>query len=98
MVKVLGLEQGVQLGLIGQDDVGRALDEGQQFGAPAVDDEAVRQGDGDLAARRMGGGGRGLEGGAGRGRVEQIAFQIDDGAVADHARVDVGRRQLVGGA
>uniref|UniRef100_A0A0N4ZIW8 LigA n=1 Tax=Parastrongyloides trichosuri TaxID=131310 RepID=A0A0N4ZIW8_PARTI len=84
--------------LVGQDDVRRALDEGQQFGAPAMDDEAVRQGDGDLAARGMGGGGGGLEGGAGRGRVEQIAFQIDDGAVADHARVDVGRGQLVGGA
>jgi len=98
VVEVLGLEQGVQFGLVGQDDVGRGLDELEQLCAPAVHHKAVRQGDGDLAARRMGGGGGGLEGGAGRGRVEQIAFQIDDGAVADHARVDVGRGKLVGGA
>src|SRR5690606_18537968 len=97
-VEVLGLEQGRQLGLVGEDDVGRGLDEGQQFGAPAVDDEGVGQGDGDLAPGGVGGGGGGLEGGAGRGRVEQIAFQIDDGRGADDGGVDVGGRQLVGGA
>ncbi|MNN33870.1 hypothetical protein D3C81_1476450 [compost metagenome] len=88
----------MQFGFVGQDDVGRGLDEGQQLGAPAVDDKAVRQGDGDLAARSMSRSGGGLEGGAGRGRIEQIAFQIDDLAGADQLGVDVGGRQLVGGA
>src|SRR5690606_25866118 len=96
VVEILGLEQGVQFGLIGQDDVGRRLDEGQQLGPPAVHDEAVGQGDGDLATGGVGQGGGLFKGGAGRGRVEQIAFQIDDGAVADQVGVDVVDRQLVG--
>src|SRR5690606_24554211 len=67
-VEIIRLEQGGQFAFIGQDDVGRGLDEGQQLGAPAGDDEGVGQGDGHLAPGGVSGGGGGLEGGAGGGR------------------------------
>ena len=44
------------------------------------------------------GGGGAFEGGAGGRGIEQIAFQIDDGAVGDQGLVDVVGEQLVGGA
>src|SRR5690606_38329987 len=79
-------------------DVGRGLDEGQQLGAPAGDDEGVRQGDVHLASGGVGGGGGGLEGGPRRSRIEQTTFQIDDGRGADDLGVDVGGRRRVGRA
>ena len=98
-VEVGRLIQRMQLGLVGKNQINRALaHQLEKFIAIAVDAERIRQRQRDLAAGAMRNR-RGLHKGfLGAVRIPQIAFEIDDARSFDLRRVDIGGRQVLRGA
>ena len=87
------LVEAADLGLVGEQDVDVVADQGAEGVAVAADAEGVGERERDLAAGLVGDGGGAGEGLLGFRRVEQVALEIGDGAVADGGFVEVvGRR------
>ena len=75
-----------------------AGDQVAKGGAVAVDAEWVGEGQRDLAASLVCGGGGAAEGSLGGWRVEQVAFEINHGGLGDERRVHVGLAERDAGA